>query len=61
MPKKGEGNDNNLIQCINCYNCKTKNKKIFCKENIFSETTLKIGQFFTPYDFECLYFISMDE
>ena len=39
--------------CKNCFNCKTSNKKIYCKmgyfDNISEDTTL----IYTPYDFDC--------
>ena len=39
--------------CINCYNCKTKNKKVYCKEEYFSEDNIKKISLYTPFDFDC--------
>ena len=38
--------------CNNCFNCKTKNEKVFCKLGFFSQNKNKL-LIFTPYDFDC--------
>ena len=42
-----------IFLCIDCYNCKIKNKKIYCKERYFKETNIKKVSLFTPFDFDC--------
>ena len=46
-------NKNEYFLCINCYNCKVKKKKIYCKEGYFKETNIKKVSLFTPFDFDC--------
>jgi len=56
-PKKNE----RPPSCINCFHCKTINNIVFCKFNHFTETNIKKIILFTPYEFECIEWESMDE
>ena len=44
---------NKPLLCINCYNCKIKSKKVYCKEGYFKETNIKKISLYTPFDFDC--------
>lgn len=47
--------------CINCFNCKQKDKFLYCKEEYFNPTIYKIAQLYTPQDHDCIDYISMDD
>lgn len=38
--------------CKNCFNCKTRNGEIYCKEGNFKEKSSKTI-IYTPVDFDC--------
>lgn len=39
--------------CINCFNCKKKGKKIYCKYGLWKEVDKGKSILHTPYDFRC--------
>jgi len=47
--------------CINCFHCKMVKNIVFCKFDHFTETNIKKIILFTPYEFECGEWESMDE
>ncbi len=38
--------------CVNCFNCKTKLNKVYCKLGFFKQNKTK-SLLFTPTDFDC--------
>ena len=39
--------------CIDCFNCKKKNNKIYCKLGVWEEISNGKSILHTPYDFNC--------
>ena len=44
---------NIMSLCINCFHCKVKNGKIFCKYGNFKDLTYEETTLLTPFDYEC--------
>lgn len=44
---------NRYFLCIDCYNCKIKNKKVYCKEGYFNGVDIRKASLYTPFDFDC--------
>lgn len=45
--------DNIIKLCVDCFNCKTKNKKVYCKLGVWEEENDDNNILHTPYDFNC--------
>ena len=45
--------NNDTPMCIDCFQCKTKNHKVFCKYEYFEDLNIKDVSLLTPYDFDC--------
>lgn len=39
--------------CTSCFNCKTKEKKVYCKLGVWEEVDNGKTILHTPYDFNC--------
>lgn len=39
--------------CVDCFNCKTKNKKVYCKFGAWEEVDNNKSILHMPYDFDC--------
>ena len=48
--------ENRIFLCVDCYNCKIKNSKVYCKEGYFKELNIKDISLFTPFEFDCCEF-----
>lgn len=48
--------ENKTYLCINCFNCKTKNNKIYCKYNNFKDLQYKDVCLLSPLDYDCWQF-----
>lgn len=40
--------------CIDCFNCKKKNNKTYCKLGVWKEEDDKKSIIYTAYDFDCI-------
>jgi hypothetical protein len=45
--------ENNTPLCIDCFQCKIKNNKVFCKYKYFTDMNYRDVSLFTPFDFDC--------
>jgi hypothetical protein len=52
-------NENKL--CIDCFFCKTKNDQYYCSMNKFLKGSLEEIVQFTPYDFDCEWWETVDD
>lgn len=39
--------------CVDCFNCKTKNRKVYCKIGVWKEDDNSKSILHSPYDFDC--------
>jgi multimeric flavodoxin WrbA len=52
--KQQEKQHNDIKLCIDCFHCKTKNKKIYCKLGVWEEINNNGKSILhTPYDYNC--------
>lgn len=49
-----------LPSCLNCYHCKTLKGSVYCKNGHFKESNIKKALLYTPFEFDCEDFESMD-
>lgn len=46
-----------LKLCVNCFNCKTKKGRVYCKKGCFNEkTSSNRSILYTPMDFDCEFY-----
>ena len=54
MPKTESEINIPLKLCVNCFNCKTKNRRVYCTKGCFDEKVTKNKSILhTPTDFDC--------
>lgn len=52
--------ENSILLCKNCFNCKIKNEKVYCKLGYFSDEILEY-LLYIPQDFDCQDFTGFEE
>jgi hypothetical protein len=50
----------NIPSCLNCFHCKTLKGSVYCKIGYFNESNIKKALLYTPFEFDCDDFESMD-
>jgi Neuraminidase (sialidase) len=51
--KEQKKQDIEIKLCVDCFNCKTRRKQIYCKLGVWKEDDNGSTILHTPYDFNC--------
>jgi multimeric flavodoxin WrbA len=53
MKTQNKQHELDIKLCVDCFKCKTKNKKVYCKLGVWEEVDSGQSILHTPYDFGC--------